>query len=63
MKDQTTMTETLRARCTPEMKRRLEAVALRRAGDVSDHIRHAIEQYVVAQEQGQPEPQQPSPQS
>lgn len=50
MEDQSTMTEILRARCTPELKRRLEDLALRQAGDVSDHIRHAIEQYVAAEE-------------
>lgn len=50
LEDQNTMTETLRARCTPELKRRLELVTLRRPGDVSDHIRFAIEQYVIAEE-------------
>jgi len=50
MEDQNTMTETLRARCTPELKRRLEDLALRQAGDISDHIRYAIEQYVAAEE-------------
>lgn len=50
MEDQNTMTEILRARCTPELKRRLEALALRQAGDVSDHIRFAVETYVMEQE-------------
>ena len=48
--DESTMTETLRARCTPEMKRRLEKIAENGIGDVSDHIRFAIEQYLAAEE-------------
>jgi len=54
MEDQNTMTEILRARCTPELKRRLEDIAVRQAGDISDHIRHAVEQYVAAAESAQP---------
>lgn len=62
MDDQNTMTETLRARCTPEMKRRLETLALRRAGDVSDHIRYAVEQYIAAEERElESQPDQPQP--
>lgn len=53
MEDQNTMTEILRARCTPELKRRLESVMMRRPGDVSDHIRYAVEQYVIAEESRQ----------
>lgn len=40
-------------RCTPQLKRRLEQVA---AGSVTrslaDHIRYAVEQYVLQEEEG-----------
>jgi len=60
LEDQNTMTEVLRARCTPELKRRLESVTMRRPGDVSDHIRYAVEQYVAAAEAETTAAQQPT---
>ncbi len=49
-----TQTEYLpQVRCTPRLKRRLERVS---AGSVTrnlaDHIRYAVEQYVLEQEEG-----------
>jgi predicted DNA-binding protein len=57
--DDNTMTETIRARCTPELKQRLEALTRQRAGDISDHIRFAIETYVASIE-AQPTTAQPT---
>jgi predicted transcriptional regulator len=52
--DREPKTVVLRARCSSELALRLEQVAQASvARNVSDHIRFAIEQYVVAQERQQ----------
>lgn len=49
------MTERVVLRCTPDMKRKLEAIAEQSvAKNLSDHIRFAVEQYI---EMHTPEPQ------
>lgn len=42
------MTDVLRARCTPELKQRLQRVAQRNpmTRDLADHIRLAVEEYI-----------------
>lgn len=52
------MTVFLGFRCTPEMKRKLEAIAEQSvAKNVSDHIRFAVEEYIKAHDEPVPEPQ------
>ena len=46
------MTDVLRARCTPELKQRLQRVAQRNpmTRDLADHIRYAVERYIESEE-------------
>lgn len=46
------MTDVLRARCTPELKNRLQRVAQRNpvSRDLADHIRLAVEEYISRNE-------------
>jgi predicted transcriptional regulator len=50
--DPETQTDYLpQVRCTPALKRRLEQVAARSVTrNLADHIRYAVEQYVLAEE-------------
>ena len=53
-------TDVLRARCTPELKLRLQRVAQRNpvSRDLADHIRLAVEEYISRNESPAGRPQE-----